>query len=229
MIYVTGDTHGDESRLSTSRLKALRKDDTLVICGDFGFVWDNSKKEQKFLQKLSKRNYNICFIDGAHENFELLNSYPIITWNNGNARQISSNIFHLMRGQTYEIDGLKVFTMGGGETPDIDLRIEGTAWSRAEIPTQEELLEGIAKIEEAEFKADIIITHEPPTKVKEFLKLQDSEPVRITALNAYLEEFSALCKYQKWYFGSMHIDKFISSSQVAVFKNVIEAMSGKKV
>ena len=122
MIYITGDTHGDESRLSTRRLKKLGEGDTLIICGDFGFIWDGSKREQKFLAKLGSRKYNICFIDGAHERFELLNKYPVVQWNKGWARQISGNLMYLMRGQIYEIEGKKIFTMGGGETLEFDLR-----------------------------------------------------------------------------------------------------------
>lgn len=59
--------------------------------------------------------------------------------------KIYDNLYHLMRGQIYNIDGKSVFTMGGGESPDIDIRSENDGWSRDEIPSQEELLEG-AKI-----------------------------------------------------------------------------------
>ena len=56
MIYVTGDLHGDLSRLETFRLHRLKRDDKLIICGDFGFLWDNSDSEKKALDKLSKKN-----------------------------------------------------------------------------------------------------------------------------------------------------------------------------
>ena len=50
MVFITGDTHGDPERLSKSALKELAPGDTLIVCGDFGFVWDNSKAEQKILK-----------------------------------------------------------------------------------------------------------------------------------------------------------------------------------
>ena len=140
MVFVTGDTHGDPNRLSKNVLKNLNEGDTLIVCGDFGFIWDKSKAEQKFLKSLSKRKYNICFIDGTHENFDLLNAYPLTIWNGGKVHQISDNIFHLMRGQVFEIDGLKIFTMGGGESPDLDSRIEDNPWLKYEIPSKEDLL-----------------------------------------------------------------------------------------
>ena len=72
MIYITGDTHGDLNRLDSIKLK---KGDTLIICGDFGFIWDGSAREEKILRQLGKKKYNICFLDGTHENFDLLDEY----------------------------------------------------------------------------------------------------------------------------------------------------------
>lgn len=63
MLYVTGDTHGDYERFTSSALKKLKKGDTLFICGDFGFIWDGSKNEEKMLKKIGKLKYNVCFID----------------------------------------------------------------------------------------------------------------------------------------------------------------------
>ena len=62
MIFITGDTHGDRDRLSRWRLRKLQEGDTLIICGDFGFLWDDSKSEQNHLQNLGKRKYNICLL-----------------------------------------------------------------------------------------------------------------------------------------------------------------------
>ena len=36
------------------------------------FVACGSKEEMNVLKKLSKKKYNICFVDGTHENFDLL-------------------------------------------------------------------------------------------------------------------------------------------------------------
>ena len=84
MLYVTGDTHGDYERFTSSALKKLKKGDTLFICGDFGFIWDGSKNEEKMLKKIGKLKYNVCFIDGTHENFERLRSYEVSEFKGGN-------------------------------------------------------------------------------------------------------------------------------------------------
>ncbi len=229
MIFITGDTHGDRDRLSRWKLRKLNEGDTLIICGDFGFMWDDSKSEQAFLQNLGKRKYNICFIDGTHENFDLLNNYEISQWNGGKVHKIYGNLYHLMRGQIFEIEGKKIFTMGGGESSDVDIRRDVNAWSKDEIPTQEELLEGAENLEFEGYDVDMIITHEPPLKVKSFLNLNENEMLRVTALNAYFEELSSNCKFKKWFFGSLHLDKYISGTHRAIFKDIINAETGEKL
>ena len=52
MIYVTGDTHGEIERFKDPEFKQLRKGDLLIVCGDFGFIWDGSKREKNNLKKL---------------------------------------------------------------------------------------------------------------------------------------------------------------------------------
>ena len=80
LIYVTGDLHGDMERFKSKKLKKLKKGDTLIVCGDFGFVWDGGKKEQKLLKWIGKRRYQILFVDGTHENFDRLLTMSSLSW-----------------------------------------------------------------------------------------------------------------------------------------------------
>ena len=95
------------------------------------------------------------------------------------------------------------------------------------LVSREELLEGAANLEKLNCRVDYVITHEPPVKIKGFLKLKDSETASVTGLNTYLEELSEACVFRRWFFGSMHLDKYISGSHVAVFQNVINAITGE--
>ena len=56
MVYVTGDTHGDISFFKDPKLKKLTDEDILIVCGDFGFLWDRSDKEKRRFKRLKKRN-----------------------------------------------------------------------------------------------------------------------------------------------------------------------------
>ena len=59
MIYVTGDIHGevDISKLNTQNFSQAKEGDYLIICGDFGLIWDikPSKNEEYWLKWLSKK------------------------------------------------------------------------------------------------------------------------------------------------------------------------------
>ena len=49
-IFLTGDTHGDFSRFCPEVFREqerLTKEDYVIICGDFGGVWDDSDTEQQ--------------------------------------------------------------------------------------------------------------------------------------------------------------------------------------
>lgn len=226
MVYITGDTHGDFDRLDSLK---LRKGDTLIVCGDFGFVWDGSAREEKMLKALGKKKFNICFVDGTHENFDLLDEYKVGVFCGGKARNICGNLYHLMRGQVFTIEGLKIFAMGGGESPDIDMLFDNGAWSKREFPTSDELAEGADNLEKCGCKVDYVVTHEPPAKIKSFLKLKSENPARITGLNAYFDEMCNAVEFDRWFFGSMHIDKHISTQYIAVFKKIVNAQTGEIV
>lgn len=223
MVYVTGDTHGDLSRLDSLRLK---KDDTLIICGDFGFIWDGSGHEEKILKLLGKKKFNICFLDGTHENFDLLGEYDTTVFCGGKAQNISGNLYHLMRGQIYTIEGRSYFCMGGGESPDNEFT-DGASRTRKEYPTDAELMEGAQNLEKCGFKVDFIVTHEPPASVKDFLCLGQPVPPSRSPLNAWFDNLANNVEYTRWFFGSMHIDKTVSLSRVAVFKRIINAVTGE--
>ena len=115
MIRVAGDTHGDPVRFIENNMgdNEWTSDDYLIVCGDFGFIFRNNEAEREFLDYLETKPYTICFCDGNHENFPAIFSYPKEKWNGGYVHRIRKNVLHLMRGQVFEIDGRKVFTMGG--------------------------------------------------------------------------------------------------------------------
>ena len=221
MVYVTGDMHGDVTRLSNSQLKKLGKGDTLIVCGDFGFVWDGGAKEKKLLEQLGSRKYNIAFLDGTHENYDLLKKYRMTVWNGGRVHRISGNLFHMLRGQIFNIEGNTFFAFGGGESRDKDMRMEHETWWREEMPTVAEMAEGAENIDEAGCKVDYILTHEPPSLVKSALLLRSGETDRVNKLNGYLEQLNRECKFRHWYFGSMHEDRVVTPAHTALYYDVV--------
>lgn len=218
MIYVTGDTHGDYSRFKDPAIKKLKRGDTLIICGDFGFFWDDSRKERSIIKKLTKKGYTIAFLDGCHENFDILEKHPVSDWNGGKARVISDNLIHLMRGQIYTIEDKKIFTFGGGHSQDFDFRRNSQNWWKREKPSHEEIIEAIENLKLNDNSLDYVITHEPPVSLKDCLNVDVLQRLEVHAL---FEDIIKTCTYQKWFFGKCHIDKHIPIKFFAVFNNVI--------
>lgn len=104
-IYITGDIHGDRELMrEIITNSALNSGDTLIICGNFGFLFWDSPDENDYLDRLERLSITFCFTDGNHENFSAINAYPIEKWNGGKVHRIRRNIFHLMRGQIFDIE-----------------------------------------------------------------------------------------------------------------------------
>lgn len=218
MFFVTGDVHGDFKELTARKYQKMKKGDYIIICGDFGFLWDGSKEEQKALAALGKRKQGVLFVDGAHENYDMLAKYPVTDWNGGKAQIISGGLVHLMRGQVYTINGKKLFAFGGGESIDREVRTTHLSWWEEEMPTMEEMRVGVQILTQNDWKVDYIITHDAPSDFKKFLLGSND----INGLNVYLDEINKRCKYTKWFFGKYHINRRLSSTHEAVFDSVIK-------
>ena len=138
MVYLTGDTHGDLDRFRHGRLRWLGKRDIVVVLGDFGFVWDGSAEEQKKLDWLRKRPYTLLFLDGSHENYDLLAQYPETERFGGRVQSLGGNVYHVCRGSVLELEGKKYLCFGGAESPDREEREPGVNWWQQEMPSDEE-------------------------------------------------------------------------------------------
>lgn len=222
MICVTSDFHGDFTRFQHPDLKKLRRKDSLIICGDFGFIWDNSKEESKILDKLAKLKYNILFVDGVHENFDLIEQYPLQDWNGGSVRVIRPNILYLPRGEIYTIEGKTIFALGGGDDVFLDVDSVASDDDIKSLPTLEELEGAYTRLKAVDFKVDYIITHDCSSKIKSFLDLNAHDgSVHINYLNTFLEALYDRASFNHWYFGAYHIDKVIPPRCTAVYRDII--------
>lgn len=124
-IFVTGDCHGDFRKFNMDYFpeqRELDKEDYVIICGDFGGIWDQeeeSNSEKYWLKWLEGKSYTTLFIDGNHENFNRLQAYPVKAWNGGLVHEIRPSVLHLMRGQIFEIYNKTFFAFGGASSHDV--------------------------------------------------------------------------------------------------------------
>lgn len=226
MLYITGDCHGNFSRFSARSFphqKLLSHRDYVCILGDFGGVWDGSRQEESQLRWLSEKAPTFLFIDGNHENFDLLQRYPERPWNGGTVRQIAPNILHLCRGHVFRISGRRVFVMGGAESHDAELilrkdnpptpnmrrfltrqgarfRVEGENWWPEELPSPAEYCRGLEALERERWAVDLVLTHCAPDAIQQRIAPEYPQ----NELTAYLRAVQERLVYRRWYCGHYH-------------------------
>ena len=241
MIYITGDTHSDFTRFSTDKFpiqKEMTKNDYIIICGDFGGVWNylvESTYEKYWLDWLNEKKFTTLFVDGNYENFTRLYNYPIEEWHGGKVHKIRDSVLHLMRGEIFDIDNKKFFTFGGAKSHDIQegilnldeeekiyayrkrgayFRIRDYSWWDLELPTQEEMKNGINNLENVNYKVDYIITHCCPTSVQAILS---DGTYKKDYLTDYLQEISEKCEF----FGHYHDNRQINSKYILLYEDIV--------
>jgi len=211
MIYITGDTHGtiDWEKINTRNFhdqKDLTKDDYLIVLGDFGGVWGDAGQDRYIQKTYGERNFTTLFIDGNHENHDLLDSYPVEEWCGGKVHRITDSIIHLMRGQVFDIDGIKFFTMGGAESTDKAWRKEGVSWWAREMPSIEEYEEAVLNLERCGGEVDYVLTHCAPETTLCALNMDRVYFRSGNELTQFLDTLAQTIRFKGWYFGHYHSD-----------------------
>ena len=233
-IFISGDTHGllDAGKLiNLSEKEKLDYKDYLIICGDCGVVWDKDLLDAH-IEVYENLNTNVMFIDGNHENFDMLNEYKVEIWAGGKIHKISDHITHLMRGQVFEILGKTFFCLGGANSTDKAYRTEHISWWNDEEITHTNLQESLENLSKHNFKVDYVLTHCPPnkiiTKIAEiFTQCGESVPyflekkLKHTSSGEILDILQQKIDFKKWFFGHLHIDEYMLKHN-ALFENIIK-------
>ena len=224
MVYITGDMHGDLSRLYDKEFRKLKAGDVLIVCGDFGYIFSGDKQEKSAVNFFASRRFVTAFIEGTHDNLDRIYRARSTMWHGGMVHRIKGNLLHLCRGQIFKIQGNTYFTFGGGESSDKDMRLPAGNWWREEEPTPAEMADGARVLDEAGLKVDYFITHEPPSIVKSSMLLRRGESDNTNKINGYFEEIGRSCEFRHWYFGSLHEDRVITDRYTCVFKKLLPVL-----
>ncbi len=231
MIYVTGDTHGSidiRKLLDNQVTKQMTEKDYLIICGDFGLIWNYKRedgKERKWLKWLGKRPWTTLFADGNHECFPRLNAFPVREWNGGKVHEIRPKILHLMRGEVFDIEGNIIYVMGGAASHDRGPavgdtdRVIGKYWWPEEVPSEEEKEYGFENLKKYNYKVDYVITHCLPTSLQEIVKKGTYKPDPATDC---LEEVYHRIRFKHWYCGHYHYNIDVNPKVSIVFSRIMK-------
>ena len=246
--------------------KEMTRDDYVIICGDFGGIWSydsrydetmsafrettafehgESKRERYWLDWLSEKNFTVLFCDGNHENYDRLEkAYPEVAFHGGRAHQIRENVFHLMRGYVFELDGCRIFVFGGAKSHDISdgilrpyefssesefervykraydanlqVRVDHVSWWERELPTQEEMDRGIRELEKYGNQVDFIVSHCGPRNVVSAAGFAEKN-----VLGMYFDKIVDTVEFKKWFFGHYHDNRQIMSKWILLYEQIV--------
>ena len=246
-LFATGDTHGDFGRFDANIFPEqadMTRDDYVLICGDFGGVWSDIPNEHEKLDWLEDRPFTTLFVDGNHENYDLLEAMPVEEWHGGKVHRVRPHILHLMRGQVFEIGGSKFFTMGGASSHDIQngildpadpdfreqyelyrrmgalFRVKGRSWWTHELPTKEEYEEAWRNLERVGYKVDYIVTHCCPTSVQSTLDPHFTDDT----LTDFLDEVREKVSFRSWLFGHYHDNLAYQNMYALLYEQIIQVL-----
>lgn len=252
MIYVTGDTHQKFTRFTKRHRERLpfelTEEDYVIICGDFGLLWEKNKTLDYNLDWLSRLPFKILWVQGNHENYNMIAEYPLEYWNGGKVRHIvRDKIILLERGQVFTIEGKTFFTFGGASSRDVQggildkdsptyledykkasrsglpFRILNISWWKQELPTDEELQEGLRNLEKCDYKVDYVISHCASNSLQEKLERHYNSVGRYNQdiLTNYFEELENKLQYKQWFCGHYHKDFQIEGKHTILYYNIL--------
>lgn len=215
MVYVTSDLHGafDIHKINPDEFipgRTMTDQDILLVCGDFGCIWDGGSSDHFWLNWLESLPWTTVFIDGNHENFDVLSTYPVEEWNGGRVRRIRSNVMQLMRGEMYRFDDKTWLALGGGFSHDQQLRTPSINWWNEEIFSAEEAQNAFENLKDHGDQVDVIVSHDVyqthPLAGKYEKSMEYYSDDRIDQ-QEFLEQIREIADYMLWLCGHYHEDR----------------------
>ncbi|MBO4652310.1 MAG: metallophosphoesterase [Lachnospiraceae bacterium] len=223
----------------------MTKDDYVIVCGDFTLIGcaEETREEKYWCDWFESRSYTLLFIDGNHEHHLRLAGFPVKEWHGGKVHEIRPHVLHLMRGQVFELQGKTFFTFGGGQSHDLkdgildpsdpdykqkkrelrrefdpQYRIKGVSWFEEEMPTEEELAEGLDNLARHNNTVDYIVTHCCCTSTQ---ALVGDPSTRANYLTDYFENIHNTVDYKKWFFGHYHKEIDVNDREFLLERRLI--------
>ena len=141
----------------------------------------------------------------------------------------------------FNIEGKKFFTFGGAKSHDIQggildrkdpdfklkkkkldkgimpYRINHETWWKEEMPTKEEMDEGIYNLSENNYKVDFILTHSMSSDI---LKKFDSS-YETDYLTDYLSDIENITNYDIWFCGHYHENLKLDKKHICLYEQIV--------
>jgi len=214
MVYYTGDIHGSHFELAKfCRKMDLTEDDIIVLLGDVGANYYESRRDRKFKATLNLLGPTLFCIHGNHESRpSAIASYKTKEWNGGVVwyEEEFPNLLFAKDGEIFSIDGLQHLVIGGAYSVDLYYRLSrGYSWWSDEQPSDE--IKAYVEAQIAANHIDIVLSHTCPFKyepIEAFLPMIDQSTVD-DSTERWLDTIEESIEYRAWFCGHWHVDKRI--------------------
>ena len=216
MIYITGDTHGDFSRLFAfcQRFETTRED-IMIILGDAGFNFFGGQRDANSKHNVSELPITVFSIHGNHEmRPATLPSYRVAEWHGGKVyvEDAYPNLLFAMDGEIYDLGGIQTVVIGGAYSVDKFYRLaNGWNWWADEQPSPAVRKKVETALAARDWKVDAVLSHTTPLKyvpTEVFLASIDQRLVD-KSTEIWLDSIESRLTYKHWYAGHFHTEKDI--------------------
>lgn len=252
MIYLTGDCHGEFNRFAKKRRMqlpfSLTEKDFVIVCGDMGLLWADDRELAYNKKWLAALPMKILWVQGNHENYDMIAQYPVRQWHGGKVRHIvEDKVILLERGQVFELEGKRFFTFGGASTHDIQggildrnsptyvkersranksglpYRVKGVSWWEQELPSAGEMQEGRDNLSRVAYSVDFVVTHCLSGRMQEQLEktIHKQNPCKKDILNEYFDELEEKLYYQHWFCGHYHENLRLDEKHTVLYEDIV--------
>ena len=216
MFYITGDTHGDFSRIERF-CNAMNPppSDTLIILGDAGINFYGGLRDAYRKERLAQLPITLFSIHGNHEMRPgTIASYHTTEWYGGQVyvEDDFPNLLFAKDGEIFDLEGNKAIILGGAYSVDKYYRLsKGMNWFSDEQPSDEIKQYVKEKLDACGWKMDLVLSHTCPQKyvpIEAFMSGLDQKLVDHST-EEWLDQIENKLDYNAWYCGHWHIDKRI--------------------
>lgn len=100
-------------RVGYTSTGAIQSPIYVIVCGDLGLCWAKDKTFDYNCKNFKQKSYTTLWVQGNHENFDMIAEFPIEEWHGGKVRHIvRDKVILLERGQVFDINGKTFLHLG---------------------------------------------------------------------------------------------------------------------
>lgn len=163
MTLIAGDIHGSLKHLRYLCAVAEANERSVILSvGDCGFIWRDDDMLDRATDILAEFNLQLWWLDGNHENFDLMKTKYGITPDDVLPTWLNKRVRYLPRGCRFDIDGVRYMAFGGAPSVDQHDRMAHRDWWPDEEITQEQVDRVLAE----NSRVDVLVTHDAPSGTK---------------------------------------------------------------